>query len=183
MNLREIINEVLKDIDDSLSDSDIIGWVNRALDDLTPVAKYQKVAVINLGAGNRNVEIPADLHELVLVTDGELDYSELGLNDKTGSGYKKWGNTLVFQPVFDTNKELTLYYYANLPHLLANNDVPVIRADFHDLLVLYATAKAKYKDEVMEMHQSTMQEYLERKRQYTLETFSEDNSTYQVKLL
>ena len=67
MNLREIINEVLKDIDDSLSDSDIIGWVNRALDDLTPVAKYQKVAVINLGAGNRNVEIPTDLHELVLL--------------------------------------------------------------------------------------------------------------------
>ncbi|MFT8319347.1 MAG: hypothetical protein ABF649_00760 [Bacillus sp. (in: firmicutes)] len=183
MNLRDMINEVLKDIDDYLSDSDITGWINRALDDLTPVAKYQKMSVVSLVATDKSILLPDDVEEIVLLTDDEQDYNEINLKDKTGCGYKKWGNVLSFQPVFDIDKDFTLYYYAKLPHLAADTDIPVIRSDFHDLLVLYATAKAKYKDEVMEMHQGTMQEYLERKRQYIAAVSSDNNEAYQVKLL
>lgn len=183
MNLREMINEVLKDIDDSLPDSDIIGWINRALDDLTPVAKYQKITNLSLFTGDKYVALPTDLQEVVLLTDGDQDYNEIPINDRSGIGYKKWGDNFIFQPVLDIDKDLTLYYYAKLPHLTEDSDEPAIRIDFHDLLVLYATAKAKYKDEVMEFHQSTMQEYLERKRQFTNEVSSGDVGVYQVKLL
>ncbi|OHR74002.1 hypothetical protein HMPREF3291_05295 [Bacillus sp. HMSC76G11] len=183
MDLRELTLEVLKDIDDSLTDSDIKGWLNRCLDDLTPVAKYQKMISIPLLAGEKTITLPDDLHEIVLLTDGECDYKGISLMDKTSIGYKRWENTLTLQPEVEEDSTFTLYYYARLPHLVEVTDVPVIRPDFHDLLVLYGVAKAKYKDELVDMQQTTMQEYFDRKNQFANEIIQGDFEVYQVRLM
>lgn len=168
MNLQELIKEVNKDIDDSLSNADITQWLNRALDDLTPVAKYKKTAVIPLFVGGSNYSLPTDLQEIELVM-GENELFEIPLKDRTSRGYKKWGDTITLQPTPDNDGELTLYYHAKLPHLKNNDDVPAIPSHYHDLLVLYTVARAKYQDEEPEMQMNAWSEYQAKRREFAAE--------------
>lgn len=181
MKLQELIKEVNKDIDDSLSNTEITQWFNRGLDDLTPVAKYKKTAIIPLLSGQDNYDLPTDFHKLELIID-DRELFEIPLKDRTSRGYKKWGNTLTIQPIPDNDGELTLYYYAKLPHLVNNDDEPVISSYYHDLLVLFAVAKAKYQDEEPEMQSIAWSEYLARKRDFAAEQ-NQDGEIGQVRLV
>lgn len=173
MNLKEIINEINKDIDDELDNADLIGWINRALDDLSPFANYQAFAEISLVADQKAYPLPADLVKLVQVTDesGTLPVQllEQPLNDFISCGYKVIGRDLVIQPKPTQAKPLTLYYESRLPHLKDPEDVPVIRPDFHDLLVLYAVARARYQDEEESLQVNAKSEYLSRRSQFVYE--------------
>jgi hypothetical protein len=168
MNLTELVDEVNKDLDDSLSKAEIKGWLNRALDDLTPYANYQKSSTISLVADQKQYTLPSDLFKIVHLLDEEklVEYHPIPVNDLRSTGYKKWGNEIIFQPVPKESKDLTLYYHAKLPHLVNDTDTPVIPEEFHDLLVLFAVAKAKYQDEEETMQNNAMQEYLMRKDQF-----------------
>ncbi|WNS74236.1 hypothetical protein RRV45_15100 [Bacillus sp. DTU_2020_1000418_1_SI_GHA_SEK_038] len=181
MNLQELIKEVNKDNDDSLSNADATQWINRALDDLTPVAKYKKTAAIQLVSGQNQYECPSDIHKIELIID-EQELSEIPLKDRTSRGYKKWGNDLTIQPTPDTSGELTLYYYAKLPHLANSDDVPTIPSYYHDLLVLFTVAKAKYKEEEPEMQLNAWNEYLAKKREFAAEQ-NQDGEVGQVRLV
>jgi hypothetical protein len=166
MKLSELQKEVNKDIDDSLPNADINGWLNRCLDDLTPVANYQKSAVINIVADQKEYPLPLDLVTIAFLIDGERQLSTVPINDFGNSGYKFWGNNIILQPVPKDAKTLDLYYQARLPHLVNADDVPAIPEEYHDLLVLYAVAKAKYQDEEESMQNNAMNEYYARKNEF-----------------
>ncbi|MFY0760193.1 hypothetical protein AB1K32_15085 [Metabacillus dongyingensis] len=183
MNLQQMNSEVLKDIDDTLTSEDIRGWLNRCLDDLTLVAKYQKMVTIPLLSGENSIVLPEDLQEIILFSDEECEFSEIPLRDKETRGYKKWSNVLSIQPIVEKDRTFTLYYYARLPHLTEVTDVPVIRPDFHDLLVLYAVAKAKYKDELTDMQQNAMQEYYTRKEEFAKEMILDNMESSQSQVI
>ena len=183
MNLQQLQNEVLKDIDDTLTNEDIRGWLNRCLDDLSPIAKYQKQVQIPLLAGESSIELPEDLHEIILFSDEEADFHEIPLKDKHTRGYKKWSNVLSIQPIVANDRTFTLYYYARLPHLTEITDIPKIRPDFHDLLVLYGVAKAKYKDELVDMQQNAMQEYYTRKDEFAREMILSNMESNQAQVI
>lgn len=164
MNLEQIINEVNKDLDDTLDNADIIGWVNRSIDDLTTHANYQKSAVISVIVGQKEYELPDDLVSIYQVFD--TDKALERVYDTQSKGYRIWGNKLILQPAPDQNKEIDLYYFANLPHLKDPEDVPAFSSQFHDLLVLYAVGRAKYQDEEEGMQMNAISDYQERKRAF-----------------
>lgn len=168
MDLTALQKEVNKDIDDSIDNVDITGWLNRALDDLTPYAKYQKSSTIALVKDTKSYTLPTDLNEVAHLLDetNNILYHQIGMNDFSSTGYKRWGTSLLFQPIPTENKNITLYFHARLPHLVNASDIPAIPEHFHDLLVLFAVAKAKYQDEEESMQQNAMQEYLIRKEQF-----------------
>jgi hypothetical protein len=168
MNLSELIREVNKDIDDSLANIDVTGWINRALDDLSPYANYQKASTISLVADQKQYALPSDLIRIVHLLDEDklVEYQQIPVNDLYSTGYKRWGNNIIIQPTPKENRDLTLYYQARLPHLVNADDVPAIPEEYHDLLVLYAVAKAKYQDEEESMQNNAMQEYMMRKDQF-----------------
>ncbi|WP_108669552.1 hypothetical protein [Peribacillus acanthi] len=180
MKLSQLIQEVSKDIDDTLSNADITGWLNRAIDDLTPYAKHKKIATIQTVIDQKNYELPSDFRNLEHLFDEGIkrELALLPMDDTYNRGYKKWGNTLILQPVPKEAGELTLYYHAKLPRLVNPDDEPVIPSEYHDLLVLYAVAKAKYQDEEESMQAIAMNEYYARREQFI--TFSQTGEIYQI---
>jgi hypothetical protein len=168
MNLTQLIAEVNKDIDDELSNAEITGWLNRAIDDLSPYANYQKSSTISLVADQKQYTLPSDLYKIVHLIDEDkmIEYHQIPVNDLRSYGYKQWGNNIIIQPTPKESKDLTLYYKARLPHLVNASDVPEIPEEYHDLLVLYAVAKAKYQDEEESMQNIAMQDYMMRKDQF-----------------
>jgi hypothetical protein len=180
MNLTDLQKEVNKDIDDNLSNAEIQGWLNRALDDLSAIAKYKKFVSIQLIMGQSDYELPADLIEIVLILK-DKKLNQIPLSDLSSDGYKKWGSTLTIQPTPEEDGEIKLYYHGKLPHLVNNEDIPAIPEHYHDLLVLYAVAKAKYQDEEESMQHNAMQEYLAIKQQFMIEVLQEQEP-FQIKL-
>lgn len=180
MKLSELQAEINKDVDDTLDNSELTGWINRALDDLSPFAKYPKSVDISLVQGVKQYDLPNDLFEMVHIVDEDNSktYSQIPMEDFFSTGFKRWGNVLRFQPTPKENANVTLYYYARLPHLVSPDDVPDIPEEFHDLLVLYAVAKAKYQDEEESAQQNAMQEYYSRKEQFI--AFQQSGETFQV---
>ena len=179
MKLSEILREINKDIDDSLPNGDLIGWVNRALDDLTPYANVQKSTTITLVPDQKAYDVPADLLRVSYLLDDNKPLFPVQMNDFNSYGYKRWGNQFILQPTPEEVKTLDLYYQARLPHLINSDDVPSIPEEFHDLLVLYATAMAKYQDEELEMQQEVMQRYLIRKETFIQSQYANDPSEIQ----
>ncbi|MCK6203931.1 hypothetical protein KZX50_00520 [Bacillus infantis] len=172
MKLSALIKEVNKDIDDSLPNADIIGWLNRALDDLSPIAKHKKKATLVLPAGTADLTLPDDVIEVVRIVQGGPVLN-----------YEKWGSIITLPTTYTEDQVFTLYYYAQLPHLTNNpDDEPAIPSHFHDLLILYAVAKAKYQDEEPELQGSAWGEYITRKMEFN--SFqSGDGEINQVRLV
>lgn len=162
MNLSELIEEVNKDLDDSLDNGDVTGWINRALDDLTPITKKEAKAVIGIAA---SMALPEDLFELSLLLTDEGELYPLTLRDKTSKGYKVWGNELTLQNG-PSEGDIELYYYKCLAHLEEDEDTPEIDPSYHDLLILYAVAHSQYAEEEPERQIDAMNRYLARKREY-----------------
>lgn len=160
MNLQQILNEINKDIDDTLDNADLIGWVNRAMDIASTVAPYEKRTTLVFEDGVGDYPMPSDFLKLyhVIGTNGELPL--LKLTDRTSAGYKRWGNTIGFQNIDETSVDI--YYHARLPHLVNMDDEPVIPPQFHDLFVLYAVGRAKYKDEEESMQNNVFGEFSRR---------------------
>lgn len=179
MKLSEILREINKDIDDSLPNGDLIGWVNRALDDLTPHANYQKSTTISLTTDQKEYEVPADLLKVSYLIDENKPMFAVPMGDFSSHGFKRWGNKFIIQPTPKETKTLDLYYQARLPHLINSDDVPAFPEEFHDLLVLFATAHAKYQDEELEMQQEVMQRYLIRKEAFIQSQHSNDPTEIQ----
>lgn len=179
MKLSEILREINKDIDDSLPNGDLIGWVNRALDDLTPHANIQKSTAISLVADQKEYDVPADLLKVSYLLDENKSLFPVPMNDFNSYGFKRWGNKFIIQPTPKEAKTLDLYYQARLPHLINSDDVPAIPEEFHDLLVLYTVAKAKYQDEELEMQQVAMQDYYNRKAEFIQSQHTNDVSEIQ----
>ncbi|MED4225628.1 hypothetical protein [Neobacillus cucumis] len=60
MNLEQIINEINKDLDDSIDNEELIGWINRCRYDLLPYAQFQKSSVISTVVDQKEYDLPAD---------------------------------------------------------------------------------------------------------------------------
>lgn len=178
MNLSQLINEVNKDIDDSMPDQDIIGWLNRGLDDITPIARVEGKKVTDVSPLNA-YELPEDLYEMVHLTVDDQTYESVSLRDKTMRGYKIWGNVLSLNPAAESGL-IELYYYKQLNHLVNSEDVPGIPSQFHDLLVLYAVAHTQFADEEPERQRDAMMRYNQRKLEYEAYVLGKQDIGFQI---
>lgn len=181
MNLKQLIEEVNKDIDDSLSSGDVLGWINRGLDDLTPVTRKESMKITEVVPENIYT-LPEDLFEIAFIRANGVEYSHIPFNDTANQGYKLWGNTMYFQPGLKDGS-IEMFYFKRLTHLQNEDDVPEIDPSYHDLIVLYAIAHSQYADEEPERQIDALNRYLARKREYGAHLLSRSNTTYQVKLI
>lgn len=166
MQLSDIINEINKDIDEDLDYDEVIGWINRCIDDLSPYANYQKITQLTTTPGVDTYPLPSDLTKRIQLVDGKEVLECLELADFNKKGYKIYANQLIVQPMPDEVKTLTLYYDASLPYLKNMTDIPVIHTNFHDLFVLYGVARFMYKDDETYRKGDAMAEYNSRKRDF-----------------
>jgi hypothetical protein len=159
MKLSEIIRQVNRDIDDDYEASDITDWVNRCLDDLSPIAKKQAAAVIE-----SPYTLPSDLYELRFVAQNNEFLDPLSFEDMDSDGYKKWGDSLILQ-----NREqssLTLYYYRKFNHVENADDIPELEDSFHDLLILFCLGNLQFTEEDYDERPDTFLRYNARKEEY-----------------
>lgn len=164
VNLEEIIEEINKDADDTLDNSEVIGWINRGLDDLTILAKYQRVATVMVISGQKEYELPSDLVSLKhVVMNGKL-LKEIPIGESK-EGYKLW-EQLILQPTPTEDAQIELYYYATLPRVIEMTDVPKIPSLFHDLLVYYTLAKYNFREEEETIQLNAWNDYLNRKTEF-----------------
>lgn len=179
MNLEQLIEEVNKDIDDSLDSGDITEWINRALDDLTPITNCETKYSVTLPS---SISLPSDVFKIAFVLVDGTEVHNVPIRDNRSKGYKVWGNELTLQGGLESGV-LEVFYYKRLSHLEANEDIPEIDPAFHDLLVLYATAHSQYADEEPERQIDAFQRYQQRKREFDLFIKSQSNETNQVRLV
>jgi hypothetical protein len=165
MNLQQIINEVNKDVDDTLENGDLIGWINRCMDDLAPYAQYQKSTTVSLVTDQKEYDLPSDIQKLLYLVD-EYPMNQVQMKDFVSTGFKLWGSKLILQPTPSQTGSLDLYYEAKLPYLSNLSDIPVIPSQFHDLFILYTIAKAQYRQDEEARQMNAMSEYNQRKNDF-----------------
>jgi hypothetical protein len=166
MNLEQIINEINKDLDDTQNNGDLIGWINRCMDDLSPIAKKEGKKTAEVSPLNA-YELPKDVMEVVSVIVNKEEY------DRTQ--YIVWGNVLSLTTELDSGT-IDLYYYRRLVNLTgATDEIPEIEPSFHDLFVLYTIAHQQFMEDEPERELDAMERYRKRKSEY--EAFMQRNST------
>lgn len=178
MNLSQMVDEVNKDLDDSLDSGDITGWINRALDDLTPIAKAEAKHT----SPSHTFPLPEDYFEAVHLFVGDEEFFPIEIRDRINKGYCIWGNELSVKKG-EESEEVELYYYKRLTHLEDSEDVPEIDPAFHDLLILYAIAYSQFADEEPERQMDAMNRYMVRKREFESFVARQSNETYQVRMV
>lgn len=159
MNVNDILKQVNRDIDDQYDLGDVIDWINRCLDDLTPIARRQTSTTLD----STNT-LPIDLHELLFVSQNNQFLKKLSISDQYSEGFKEWGNTLTLQNVDTT--PLTIYYHRKLNHVANGNDIPDLETEFHDLLILFCLGNMQFFDEDYESRPDSFNRYQARKQEY-----------------
>lgn len=179
MNLDQLVDEVNKDLDESLDAGEITAWFNRALDDLSPITKKETKYSVEISS---SITLPDDLLEIVFVMADDSELYPVQIQDKTSKGYKVWGNELTLQNAPESGL-LEVYYYKRLSHLSESEDIPEIESSFHDLLILYAVAHYRYADEEPELQMNAMNRYFQRKQEYESFVSYNSNTVYQVRVI
>jgi hypothetical protein len=146
----------------------IIGWVNRALDDLTPVAKVEALKSYTID-GTNSYTLPSDLHMPAVTLVNGIQWHEVPITDRFSTGYTTWGNTLtLWGSSVPTSGTIDYYYYRRLKHLVTTdmNAEPELDPEFQDLLIHYAAGMIQFTEEEYD-RPDAMTKYNERKKEYT----------------
>jgi hypothetical protein len=168
MKLSEIMTQVGRDIDDDYNLDDIKDWVNRCLDDLTPIANKQSLLLTDVNSDNA-YDLPDDLYEIAFVKVNDEIFEAVSFRDDTSKGYKRWENTVYLQPAVDTGT-MELYYYRKLNHVEEADDIPDLEPEYHDLFIFYCLGNAQFYDEDYEYRPDSNLRYENRKKEYILFT-------------
>jgi hypothetical protein len=148
VNLTDITKQVLRDIDDSYGNGDVKEWINRGIDDLTPVAKKEAKATLT-----HPYVLPTDLHKIAFIKQNNIKVE-----------FDQWGDEITLK---DGNKDpIDLYYYKRLTKLQNADDVPDFEEEYHDLLILYALGQIQFHDEDYEDRPDSLGRYAQRKLEF-----------------
>lgn len=166
MELADIIRQVRRDLEEEPDAGDVVDWVNRALDDLTSIAKKEARTSFVITPENA-YPLPSDFHDFAYVIVGQEIYDCLPQEDFWKKGFKVWGDVLSLQAGPDTGT-IELYYYRKLQHLSSIDTaaVPEIEEPFHDLLILYALGQLQFTEEDYDDRPDSMIRYQQRKAEY-----------------
>jgi hypothetical protein len=160
MKVNDILRQVNRDIDDQYNLLDVVDWINRCLNDLTPIAKRQ--ASMSL---NSPFTLPTNLHELLFVSQNNQFLKKLSMEEYSNEGYKQWGDVLTTQNTGISH--LTIYYHRKLDKVANGEDVPDLEEEFHDLLIYFCLGSMQFYDEDYERpdsfgrYQARKQEYIQ----------------------
>ena len=104
VNLQELILQVNRDVDDIFENGDIQHWLNRALDDITPIARIEKRAMLEYP-----YTLPSDVQDIERVMQTNTVFPRIPVGEEQQQGYWVWGNELVLQG--GSQQPIEVYYY------------------------------------------------------------------------
>ena len=139
VNLQELILQVNRDVDDIFENGDIQHWLNRALDDITPIARIEKKVTLTYP-----YTLPNDVQDMERVMQTNKVFPRIPVGEQSQQGYWVWGNELMIPG--GNQQPIEVYYYKKLSHLKGMEDVPEIDSPYHDLLILYAVGQLQFMD-------------------------------------
>ena len=163
-----------------------MGFINAALDDLTPVAKMLKrVTIPTLTPSSGTITLTlasyADLlnaHEILTVyyqsTTPAVRNKQLrrvSLSDNFSHGWKLTATELIIQgiDILSTVGTVTVDTYKKLDHVEDVSDVPEIPLQYHQLIVMYMCSLSQQKEEELEDRRDFFGDYLMGKNSMALD--------------
>ncbi|UVI31214.1 phage adaptor protein [Paenibacillus spongiae] len=166
MQLKEIVSQVNGDVEEEYDAATIVGWVNRALDDLTPIAKMEAYISYSIDSAN-SYPLPADYHNDAMLLVNDYQWNERPLSDRKSTGYRKWAGKLSLQGSVPSSGTIDLYFYRRLKHLSTDKmeAEPEIEPEYHDLLIHYAAGMIQFTEEEYD-RPDAMGKYNQRKEEY-----------------
>lgn len=207
----ELITRINYLCDDDLGTTDAVMLINMALEDLSEVAGYLKIAESSFFKDAESVNLPIDLidlEEVRIKKSSDTEYSQILLDafvhkyeditqedgdflDETKRNqikrYRLVDDLLYFLPKAPYEGDIRIFYYSMLPSVSETklNEIPKLRLQHHRAIPLYAAAKyhQNWKDSLNEK-QDFWGEYLEAKAtlfQDTLERKQKTKSQYVIK--
>lgn len=179
MILSNIVAQINRDIDEEYDFGDILQWINRCSDDLTPIAQIQASQSYTISSVDDSFTFPPTRHKdfTMKVTDSQdckTFYGPVKITDTQSRGYVAWGNSFTLQngPTAGT---ITYYYYQKIAQM-ASTDLNVemqIDSEFHDLYILYGRAQIQFTEEDQKSNsdrEDSMSMYLARKKEFERHT-------------
>lgn len=161
------------------NDSTILGYINRALDDLTPVAKMlmsKSGITLTITGGNASISISGDAdlvtaHEFVDVyftpSGGVEEWlRRLRYSDLTSRGWKRDTTAIKLQNLGAASGTARVDYYKRLANLTAIENTPELPQEYHFLLVLFCCARIQEREGSFAFKRDFTQEYLVGKQNF-----------------
>lgn len=166
MKLSDIVRQVNRDIDDEYDLADIKDWVNRCLDDISPISRKEAKTSFTIDLTNA-YELPTDISNIYLLMVNGEKCEPIAIEDIYSQGYTIWDNALSLKSGPDTG-QIDLYYYRKLKHVDLADDEPEIEQEFHDLFVFYCLGNMQFYDEDYDTRPDSFNRYNARKNEYGL---------------
>ncbi len=179
MTVDEMITQAETRSEEVYDEPTWIGFINAALDDLTPVVKLlDQVTVANLTPSSGAVTIAlsslsaSPIHEFLTVyyqsTTPALSPKQLwriSLNDHISEGWKLTSTSLVIPKIpvsspVSTAGSVIIDFYKKLEHVTDGDDIPELPVEYHQLLVMYMCSLSQQKEEELEDKRDFFSEYL-----------------------
>lgn len=143
-----------------ISDTDITGWLNEAQEDLANRLMIVTTSATGTTSGNT---ISSDQTRLIKVrslrlgdetdkddvqfVDDDVFFSWMDSGDDPGFTIAIMsGGSVVLYPTPETDTAWTMYFYQRPADLSAGGDTSSLPSEFHQKMVYYAIARAKYKE-------------------------------------
>jgi hypothetical protein len=175
VKLINVINQINRDIDEEYDNGDIIDWINRCSDDLTPIARIQASQSYAITAVTDSFTFHETRHRdySMKVTDSHNEstfYYPVSVTDPQPKGYVAWGNSFTLQNG-PTSGTITYYYYQKIAQMTLEqlNVEMQIDSEFHDLYILYGRGQIQFTEEDQKGNsdrEDSMNMYLARKREF-----------------
>lgn len=197
MNVQEMIFQAQTRTEEIYLPQEWVGFLNAALDDLTPVAKMLHRIVIEDqepdAQGNIIINIPGHpqlsrAHEILTVyykstnpVRKESKQKRVSIADEYSRGWKQTMDELRLQGITGSRRgDIILYVYKKLEHIEyqddngsmhpdTGNEIPELPEQYHQLIVMYMCSISQQKEEELEDKQDFYAEYLLGKRQMATE--------------
>ncbi len=187
MTVAELIALARAQTQEAYDDSTWIGYVNLALDDLTPVAKILRIkagvpVAWSGSSGAVAIADDADLangYEFLSVwhegSSGARQLRRLSVFDDVSEGWKLTATQILLQNVSGARvgDTIRVEYYRRLAHVGSVNDdieaVSGLPSEYHNLVLFYCVAKARQREEELDTKTDVYNEYLLGKQLMALE--------------
>jgi hypothetical protein len=175
VKLSNVFAQINRDLEESYENGDLLDWVNRCSDDLSPIALLQASQNYTIATTEDAFTFPTTRMKDVAmkVTDSESEvsfYRSVSVTDTQPKGYIAWGNTFTLQHG-PTGGTITLYYNKRISQMTISQleEEMEIDSEFHDLYILYGRAQIQFTEEDQKGNSDrvdSMDMYLARKREF-----------------
>lgn len=152
MNLKQLIDAVNEDMEESYPNITVTRWLNEGYVALSDIVKPTKKTILT---GDVEIADMMSVKMLFGATTGN-EYKALALNDMESSGYLFESGGIELRNI---EEPLMLYYYTELQPMNDPTESPKIPQQFHDMLVHYAVARLQFTEEELETRPDRMNGY------------------------